>query len=286
MSTHYDTLGIPQTASPDEITRAFRAKAKQFHPDHNPGQEDQFKRINEAYQTLRDPTKRAQYDWTRGLGSQKRARKRSRSRVGFDAGVDYGNFADSFFQGFKPPRSKDFFKGDSVTDLFLTLEEAHLGVKKEVSVFIQDQASRGLGTRKSFTVTVPPGTLDETTLRLAGQGGRSFSFDSGWRDADVLIRIKLKPDPRFRLEKADLHLILRVSPSEAALGSKKSIDTLDGILLLTVPPGIQGGHKLRLRGKGIGGKGDLFVEIRIKIPKDLSEEQQDLYKRLADLESQ
>jgi curved DNA-binding protein len=290
---YYEALGVPRDASADDIRRAYRNLARRLHPDVNkePGAEDRFKAISEAYEVLRDPEKRARYD---RLGANWRAGPQppggGSAENGFDRGsgfrdvrVDFGSggfddiFDDLFggrtgragrggFEGFS------FRGGDQEAELELTLEEAAAGGRRQLS----------LGDGREFEVEIPPGARDGQRIRLSGQGSPGAG---GGEPGDLFLRVRLKPHPRFRVQGRDLSVDLAVSPWEAALGADVSVPTLDGSARVKVPAGSSSGRRLRLRGQGLpgggGSAGDLYAVVMIHVPKKLTRRERELFKQLA-----
>jgi curved DNA-binding protein len=290
---YYEALDVPRDASTEDIRAAYRKLARKYHPDVNkePGAEDRFKEISEAYEVLRDPEKRERYD---RLGANWKAGQDVSGDSGFggfrtepggfgDVRVDFGGgeFSD-FFDGLFGSRRRagrgagfDGFAmrgGDQEAVLELSLEEAAAGGRRKIS----------LGDGRDYEVNVPPGVRDGQRIRLAGEGGRGVGDGPS---GDLFLRVRLKPHPRFRVDGRDLHLDLPVAPWEAALGATVEVPTLTGTARTRVPPGSSSGRKLRLRGQGMpgprGGHGDLYATVRIEVPKKLSDEERELFERLA-----
>jgi curved DNA-binding protein len=290
---YYEALGVPRDASADDIRRAYRNLARRLHPDVNkePGAEDRFKAISEAYEVLRDPEKRARYD---SLGANWRAGPQppggGSAENGFDPSsgfrdvrVDFGSggFGDIFedlfggrtgragrggFEGFS------FRGGDQEAELELTLEEAAAGGRRRLS----------LADGRELEVEIPPGVRDGQRIRLAGQGSPGAGEgESG----DLFLRVRLKPHRRFRVQGRDLYVDLAVSPWEAALGADISVPTLDGSARVKVPAGSSSGRRLRLRGQGLpgggGSAGDLYAVVMIHVPKKLTRRERELFEQLA-----
>jgi curved DNA-binding protein len=303
---YYDALGVPRDASADDIRSAYRKLARQYHPDVNkePEAEDRFKQISEAYEVLRDEDKRRRYD---RLGANWRAGQDVSGAPGFeeafrnggagvggrgfgDVRVDFGdgNFGDS---GFSDLFESLFSRGgrgggdagpgfggfsmrgsDQEAVLELSLEEAARGGRRQLS----------FGDGRSFEVEIPRGVRDGQVVRLAGQGSDGMG---GGASGDLLLRIRLRPHPRFRVEGRDLYVDLPVSPWEAALGATVPVPTLDGEAKVTVPGGSSGGRRLRLRGQGLpapdgGTAGNLYAVIQIKVPAKLTKAERELFEKL------
>ena len=291
---YYEALEVPRDASEDEVRQAYRRLARRYHPDVNkePGAEDRFKQISEAYEVLRDPEKRERYD---RLGANWRAGQDVSGAAGFGDGFDAGNgfgdarvefgggdfsdFFESFFDRPRRPAGRAGFEGFSMRGgdheavLDLGLEEAARGGKRWLS----------LGDGRSVEVDIPRGVRDGQRIRVAGHGSAGVG---GGPSGDLFLRIRLRPHPRFRVDGADLYVDLPVSPWEAALGAEVPVPTLDGNARVKVPPGSSSGRKLRLRGQGMPGSGgtpagDLYAVVTIAVPKKLTRKERDLFERLA-----
>jgi curved DNA-binding protein len=296
---YYETLGVPRDASNEDIRRAYRKLAREYHPDVNkdPGAEDRFKEVSEAHAVLSDPEKRAQYD---RLGPNWRAGQDVSDASGFggfrpgDAGgggfddvrVEFGEggFSDFFEdlfgggrRGGAGTRSRGGFSrrgGDHEAELELSLEEAARGGRRTVA----------FADGREYEVNVPPGVRDGQRIRLAGEGGQGTG---GGPAGDLYLRVRIRPHPRFRLEGDDLHTDAQVTPWEAALGATVEVRTLDGRAQVKVPAGSSCGRRLRLRGQGMprprGGQGDLYAEVRIMVPRTLSDAEREAFEHLAEV---
>jgi len=307
----YQTLGVPRNASQDEIQRAYRQLARTYHPDinHDPGAEDRFKEVSEAYDVLSDPQTRRRYDafgrdfrqvpedvdpetWRRSQAGARagagRGGGRTRSSAGtggfdFNSGgdIDIDDLLGGIFGGrgggFGSRRGFGPIPGaDTEAEIELTVEEAYHGGRRSITL------TGGDGTRRSFDVTIPPGVTDGQRIRLAGQGGRG---SDGARNGDLYLIVRIAPHPRYRLEGRDLHVELRLAPWEAALGTSVALDTPGGEIKVKVPGGTSSGRRIRLRGRGLpnpkGKAGDLFAEARIMVPPKLSRAERRLFEQLA-----
>jgi curved DNA-binding protein len=298
---HYEALGVPRNASEEDIRRAYRRLARENHPDVNkdPGAEERFKEVSAAYDVLRDPEKRAEYDrfGRAGPGGRGAAGGGPRTRAGtsgfggfegfgdggdvrveFGDGADFGDIferafgrrggGDPFggFGGFGGPGGRG---GDLEATLELSLEEAARGGHRRISLDGRD-----------YEVDIPAGVRDGQRIRLRGEGGEG---PGGGPPGDLFLRVRLRPHPRFRVEGDDLHTDLPVTPWEAALGAEVSIATLDGRARVRVPPGSSSGRRLRLRGEGLGAGGDLYATVMIEVPRQLTPQERELFERLRDV---
>jgi curved DNA-binding protein len=285
---YYEVLGVPRDASADEIRRAYRKLARQYHPDinHESDAEERFKEVGEAYEVLNDPEKRERYD---RLGDPRSAGA---------AGPDMADFEDVFGRaGFGPDVRVEFGEGgfsDFFESLFgqgagtadggplrgrdreavldLSLEEALEGGRRRLA----------LDSDESFEVNIPAAVREGQRIRIAGKGAAGRG---GGPPGDLYLLVHLRPHRRFRREGDDLQVDLRVTPWEAALGATVPVPTLSGTAQVKVPPGSSSGRRLRLRGRGLptrdGGRGNLYATVEVAVPKDLSDEQRDLFEKLA-----
>jgi curved DNA-binding protein len=296
---YYETLGVPRDASSEDIRRSYRRLAREFHPDVNkdPGAEDRFKEVSEAYEVLRDDEKRRRYD---RLGSNWKSGQDVSGASGFegfqgfggfgngsqgDVRVDFGggdvsDFFEQIFGGRTrgAGRAASGFGGfraqgsDAEAELELTLEEAARGGSRKIS----------LADGRDYEVTIPAGVRDGQRIRLSGEGSTG---QGGGPAGDLYLRVRLKPHPRFDVRGRDLYVDLPVAPWEAALGATVAVHTLEGSARVKVPPGSSSGRKLRLRGQGLpgrrGAQGDLYAEVLIDVPKKLTKDERRLFEELA-----
>lgn len=289
---YYEVLGVPRTATADDIKKAYRKLARKYHPDVNPGDnsaEEKFKQIGEAYNVLSDPEKRKRYDQ---LGENWKAGADFTAPPGWEGGrVEFGDFSDLFGSGRGAGGFSDFFetlfggrggrrtgagfamRGQDVeAAIELSLEEAHHGTIRTITLQTTAVCStcNGSGMRenqpcptcrgarvvtrpKTLDVTIPAGVRHGSVIRLAGQG------EAGTGNApagDLLLHVQLRPHPLFRvLDEGDVEVELPVAPWEAALGAKVRVPTIEGAVDMTIPAGAQGGQRLRLRGQGVQRRG-------------------------------
>ncbi|MCW2704600.1 MAG: chaperone DnaJ domain protein [Blastococcus sp.] len=308
---YYDVLGVSRDASPEELQQAYRRLARANHPDINkdPGAEERFKEINEAYSALSDPELRKKYDrfgedyrrvpedWEErvgaGAGSARGRSARGRTASwpgGGDAGGGAG-FGGGFGGGFEGVDIEDLLGGmfggrgrgragpvagaDQEAELPLTVEEAYRGGRRQITL-------NGPDGPRTYTVNIPPGVTDGRRIRLAGEGGRGLgNGDAG----DLYLVVRLQPHPRYRVEGKDITVDLPLSPWEAALGATVPVLTPGGETKVTVPAGSSTGRRLRLRGEGMpaprGKPGDLHAVIKIMVPRRLTDRERELFSELA-----
>jgi curved DNA-binding protein len=305
---YYDVLGIKKTASEEEIKKAYRALAMKYHPDRNPGNkkeaEERFKEINEAYAVLSDKDKRRQYDQFGPSGFSQRYSQEDIFR-GFDLNdvlssifrqarsggrTRPGGFEDIFgFRGRQAPDFGDVFseegyqsqgphtqKGQDVnSEMNLSFEEAARGTERKVR-FPQN------GKVEEVTVKVPAGIETGKKLRLAGKGMRG---PGGSPPGDLYLKVNVADHPIFKKEGSDIVLDKEIKISEAILGTTIEVPTLEGSKSIKVPAGTQSNSRIRLKGFGLprlqgGGKGDEYVRILIRYPKNLNDRQKKLIEEL------
>jgi curved DNA-binding protein len=305
----YQILGVSRDASQQDIQRAYRKLARQYHPDVNsdPAAAERFKDASEAYDVLSDPKTRSRYDafgpdfrqvpedmdpqtWRRmQAGARAGARAGAGARggragpggpgFGYAAGGDIdidelfgGLFGGRAGRGWGPVPG-----ADQTTDIQLTVEEAYHGTHRTIRLAGED------GTR-TVDVTIPRGVTDGQRIRVAGQGGRG---SDGARSGDLYLVARIAPHRLYRLDGRDLHVELRLTPWEAALGASIAVPTPDGEANVKVPPGTSCGRRLRLRGRGLpnpkGEPGDLFAEAKIMVPPRPTDAERDLFERLAEV---
>ncbi len=316
---YYDILGLPRTASADDIKRAYRKLAKKYHPDRNPQDktaESRFKEVQTAYEVLHDPQKRQQYDtfgqagpeagqpgwrsapsgehvytWRSGGGPDIPVENLEDLFQVFAGGAGPGGNRGSVFEQFfrEGPRAGRRQRRRSAPQ---PAEEPGRDLEHPVSLTF-DQAIHGTtldlrvsegqgGNSQTVSVKIPPGVADGQRIRVRGQGHRGGPVSS---PGDLYIVCRVEPHRYFRRAGNDIYLDLPVSLTEAALGAKIEIPTLDGRTVLTVPPGTPSGAKLRLKERGVKppGKqprGDLYALVRIVPPRSLTARQRELLEEL------
>jgi len=312
---YYKVLGVERTASADAIRKAYRRLAHKYHPDvsKEPNAEARFKEMQEAYEVLKDPEKRAAYDqlgsqWKAGeqfrpppdwgsgfeFSGDGRARAgRSRGRGagprGFGAGEDGGlgeqdfsEFFSSLFGGGSPFAAEGRRPGrDHHARIEIDLEEAFRGTTRMLELKRPELKRDGTPELRNHTVrvTIPPGVTAGQLIRLAGQGEPASGRGSA---GDLYLETHIRPHRLFQLDGRDVTLTLPVAPWEAALGASVTVPTLGGPVEVQIPPGSQSGQKLRLRGRGLPGKpaGDQFVQLKVVLPPGTSPEAKALYEEM------
>ena len=286
---YYETLGLEAGAGEAEIKGAYRRLARKYHPDvsKEPGAEEKFKAVNEAYEALRDPQKRAAYDQLRARGYRPgdEVQPPPGGFGGGPGGVDFdeifagggagGGFSDFFEQMFGRGRAGWFNggaqlgRGDARAKLAVSLESVYAGLPARIAV----------GNR-TLDVRIPKGIKPGQIIRLGGQG----SITREGRRGDLLLEIEYAAHPQFEVDGRNIIHVLPVAPWEAALGATVSVPTLGGPVELKIPPQSESGRKLRLRGRGLPGTspGDQIVELEILSPKPHTETQRAAYEAMRD----
>jgi len=298
----YQTLGVSQNATKDEIKKAHRKLALKYHPDKNPDDEvarEKFKRVQEAYDVLSNEEKRAAYDRYGADFEKIRNTGYHPGAAGFDGldleqifgggrgGAQFEGFSDFFEQmmggggGGRARRGANHRGGGRQTappsrganlrhELEIPLQTAVLGGKTEFYL-----------NNDKLSVTIPPGVETGSKIRLRERGQPS---PTGGPSGDLILLIKVSNHPHFKRVGRNLELVLPVTLAEAALGAKVDVPTPAGTVALTVPPGSSSGRRLRLKGQGVknrdGSSGDLIVVLQIQIPETLDDESKELIKQL------
>ena len=293
---YYEALGVSRTASTEELQRAYRKLARQYHPDVNrdPAAEERFKEISEAYSALSDPDTRQRYDRfgpdfrqipegyeayadaarARGRGSPSGSGSRVwvDSEVGGFGGVDFDDLLSGLFgsRGAAGPIPG----ADQEAELELSVEEAYRGGTRRITL-------SGAGEPASFEVTIPPGVTDGQRIRLSGKGGQGAG---GGASGDLYLMVRIAPHPRYRVTGRDISVDLPLAPWEAALGASVPVPTPGGEAKVRVPAGSSTGRRLRLRGEGMpnprGTPGDLYAEVKIMVPRKVTPRERELFEAL------
>ncbi|MCC4592053.1 DnaJ domain-containing protein [Xanthomonas campestris pv. cannae] len=283
---YYATLGVEPSAGDAEIKTAYRRLARKYHPDvsKEPGAEEKFKAINEAYEALRDPPKRAAYDQLRAQGyrpgEEFHAPPNYGGGQGFDfeevfgnggAGGGFSDFFESLFArqqrarqgGAGPGPGPGAPRGDTRAKLAVPLEAVYAGDSVRITI-----------NGKQLDVRVPKGVRPGQVIRLSGQGNGG---------SNLLLEIEYAAHPQFEVDGRNILYTLQVTPWQAALGTSISVPTLGGAVELKIPPESDAGRKLRLRGRGLPGTppGDQIVELEVLAPAPETEAQRKAYRGLA-----
>ena len=308
---YYEILGVPRTAKEEEIKKSYRKLARKYHPDLNPNNkqsEEKFKEISEAYEVLGDPEKRQKYDqlganWKAGAdftpppnwggaggGYQGPINMEDLfGRANQQRGNAFSDFFEALFGGMGAMGGMGGMSGmgdaeagrrtragtrptratESETELALSLEDMHRGTTRKLTVRLGN-------AEKTIDIRIPPGARDDSKIRIPGGGPNG---------ADLYVRLRQQPHPKFTVNGDDSEVEVAITPWEAALGATIEVPTLDGKADIRVPPGIHSGQRLRLRGQGLnvrgGGRGDHFARLKIVVPRELTEAEKKLFQELA-----
>ena len=310
---YYQILGVQRAASADEVKTAYRRLARKYHPDvsKEADAEARFKEVQEAYEVLKDPEKRAAYDqlgsewksgqqfrpppeWGSGFefggGAPRSGRRTGRARAGHASGGDgeafagegFSDFFSSLFGGGSPFGGAERHGGrDHHARIDIDLEQAFHGTTSTLELKRPEVKSDGTLELRTHTVrvTIPPGVTEGQLIRLAGQGEGA---GEGGRAGDLYLEAHILPHRLYQLDGRDVTVTLPVAPWEAALGASVKVPTLGGPVEMHIPPGAQSGQKLRLRGRGFPGKtpGDQYVQLKIVLPPASSAEAKALYEEM------
>jgi curved DNA-binding protein len=286
---YYQTLGVDRGATADDIKKAYRKLVRKFHPDVSKHEDAdaKTKEINEAYGVLGDAEKRAAYD---ALGRGHHAGEQFRPPPDWSEQFDFAGagaddfFADLFAQAGRGRRGGGFqMRGDDIhATITIDLADAYRGVTRTVTLRVPKSDGTGRATmqEKTLSVNIPRGVTPGQQLRLAGQGHEGHG---GAGPGDLYLEIAFAPDPRYRVEGANVYENVPVTPWEAALGGEVSVPTPSGTVEVTIPAGSQSGRKLRLKGKGIPAAvpGDLYLILDVVLPPANSDKARAVYQAMA-----
>ncbi|MBW0001592.1 MAG: J domain-containing protein [Verrucomicrobia bacterium] len=312
---YYATLGVSRDASEEDIKKAFRKLARQYHPDvaqDKKTAEEKFKEINEAYEVLGDPEKRKKYDelgarWQEGPGYEPPPGRQGGAWTSpdgtqtqefhfdgtgfsdffeqfFGRGGRYGGFEEAFHRGRGGGAEADFAQhgADIEGDLLVTLDEVLHGSSRTISLQRVDPRT-GEGQTETIRVRIPHGVHDGQSIRVRGKGGQG---SGGGESGDLYLRVRLAAHPDFRVRGSDLYYDLDLAPWEGVLGSSVTVPTLGGgQAKLRIPPGTNQGKQFRLRGQGLprgrdGQRGDLYAVVVVQLPQHVSNEERALWEQL------
>ena len=306
---YYQILGVERGATPEQIKTAYRRLARKFHPDvsKEPNAEARFKEMQEAYEVLRDPEKRAAYDqlgseWKSGqqfrpppdwgsgfeFSGRPRASGGARARGGGEEELsreDFSDFFSSLFGGGSPfsARGARAARGgrDHHARLDVDLEEAFGGTTRTLELKRPEMKPDGSVQLEAHTVrvTIPAGVTEGQLIRLAGQGEPAAH---GGAAGDLYLEVHIRAHRQFQLDARDVTVTFAVAPWEAALGASVTVPTLGGAVAMHVPAGSQSGQKLRLRGRGLPGTppGDQYVQLKVVLPPADSPQARALYEEM------
>lgn len=286
---YYKILGLDTNkVSLDEIKIAFREQAKKYHPDvnrQNKKAEERFKDINEAYKILSEASSKRKYDrqWNARVGKKKKVAQKKESRNNNNSIISefktilFGKQNEIIQE--KKVYKKIPIKGENVeTEINVKLEDAYFGWEKKISLRTVK------GKLVTFNVKIPSGIRNGEKIRLAGQGKAGVN---GGKNGDLFIKINILNNKKFKLDGCDVITDLYITPWEAALGKKVTVDSLEEPVSVYVTPGIQSGEQLRIAKKGYrdgqGGRGDLVANIKTVVPKELTKEEKELFQKLKEI---
>jgi curved DNA-binding protein len=291
---YYAILGLPKTASAEDIKKAYRKLARQYHPDLNPDNKEahkKFQQINEANEVLSDPDKRKKYDqygkdWKHADQFEQARAQRQQGGGGFQGGGfegdfgggDFSDFFESLFGGMgsRSQKTNRKFRGQDI--------EASLQLKLSDVYTTHQQTFKING--KNLRITIPAGAEDGQKIKLSGQG---HAGSNGGPNGDLYIQFQIVNDTKFKRTGNDLHTTASIDLYTAVLGGELTLDTMSGKIKIKVTEGTQNGTKIRLKGKGFpvykkdGEFGDLIVTFHVIIPTNLKEEQKELFRKLSSM---
>jgi curved DNA-binding protein len=295
---YYEIMGLKRDATQDEVKRAYRKLARKYHPDVSkaPDAEQEFKILGEAYEVLKDPEKRAAYDQ---LGSNWKAGQEFRPPPGWDEGFEYsgggftGGGASAFSDFFETLFGRGFEMGrggrtgfhnrgeDHHARILIDVEDAYHGAARTISLQTPELDTRRhvLTRERTLNVRIPKGIREGQQIRLTGQGSPGLT---GGHPGDLYLKVEFRPHRLYRIEGRYLYLDLPVAPWEAALGARVKAPTPTGVVDLQIPAGSASGRRLRLKGRGIPGDppGDIFVVLKISLPRAGSEREKAFYRKM------
>jgi curved DNA-binding protein len=295
----------PDINKSSDAEEKFKRIGEAYEVLRDPEKRKRYDALGDNWQAGQDFTPPPGWDFFDfGTGTRRGARSGGRSRDGYSFRI-FDGFGESPFSGFSdffetlfgggmgfgggdaagqsPSRARTLRGQDQEAELTITLEEAYRGTKRNVTLESVEAASgRSTGETKTLEIKITPGTTDGQRLRLRGQGGPA---PGGGEAGDLYLRVRIAPHGIFRLNGSDLELDAPVTPWEAALGARIEVPIIGGKASVKLQPGTRSGQRLRLRGKGFpkkgGGHGDLYVRIRIEVPKSLSARERQLFEELA-----
>lgn len=283
---YYKILGLDTNkVSNEKIKIAFREQAKKYHPDVNKqmkNAEERFKDINQAYKILSESVTRRKYDrqWNARVGRKKKAEQKQESKNNSNNIIT--EFKTMFFgQNNRNETQEKIYKkipikGENIeTEINIQLEDAYFGLEKKISLRTVN------GKMKNFNIKIPSGIRSGEKIRLIGQGKNGIN---GGKNGDLFIKININNNKKFKLDGCDIITDLYVTPWEAALGKQVNVDSLEEPISIQIKPGTQSGERLVISQKGYrdgqGGRGDLVAIVKTIVPKNLTEEEKELFEKL------
>lgn len=283
---YYKILGLEKSKiNLQELKIAYRDAAKKYHPDVNVGDklaEERFKDITEAYKILSNPSSKRKYDriWNRNVGKNIDRDSEENKKVD----IKFSDFFNMFFGNSENNKNivknkKEFYNGENIeTQIDLSIEETFYGCNKKISL-------KTIGGKlKTFDVKIPAGIRNNEKIRLIGQGKKGVN---GGKNGDLFIKVNIEDSKKLKLRGINLYTDLCLTPWEAALGTKAKINSIDDVASVYIPQGIASGEKVRIQGKGYkdgkGGRGDLIAEVKIMVPKHITDKEKKLYTKLSEI---
>ena len=280
---YYKIMGVNENASEKDIKMAYRKLARKYHPDisKEPDAEEHFKEMGEAYETLRDPVKKAEYDNYRknkdfNQKTQHAQWHPEEAEQYYSTHLNEDLFETLF--GHTRYRQQPMSGQDYHGKINISLEEAYRGTEKNIQVPIEQDSQVNMQTLK---VKIPSGVKSGQQIRLSGQGAQGIQ---GGPRGDIYLTVQVEKHPLFDVINNDIYLTLPITPWEAALGTTVLIPTLGGKIDLKIPHGSQGGQKLRLKNRGLPGTtaGHQYILLKIITPPPTTEAATELYKKMAE----
>jgi len=284
---YYKILGLESPkATIDDIKTAYREQAKKYHPDVNVGNknaEERFKDINEAYKTLTNQSTKRKYDrmWNAHIGRRKNKAKQNKEQkttrqellsvlFGLNTKKEETDSENS------KRKQKTPQQGENVeTEIQISVIEGFFGLTKSISLRTVE------GKMKTFKVTIPAGIRNGEKIKLMGQGRPG---KNGGKNGDLLIKINMSEDKKYKLVGSDIYTTVNICPWEAVLGTKINVDAIDETIGVFIPQGIQTDEEIQIPDKGYrdskGGRGKFIIRVRIMISKNISEKEKELYKEI------
>lgn len=285
---YYTILGLnTNRVSVDEIKNAFREQAKKYHPDvnrENKFAEERFKDINEAYKVLSGSNTKRKYDriWNSKVARKRQANskttRKEKSTINEMFNMFFGSNQEN--EDISPRKTKKGpVKGENIeTEISIDLEDAYFGTEKKITLRTVN------GKMKTFSIKVPSGIRNGEKIRLLGQGKPG---QNGGKNGDLFIKININNTKKFKINGYDLETDLYITPWEAALGKRLNISSIEENISIFVPAGTGSGQIVKIPGKGYkdgkGGRGDLVAQVKIVVPKELTEKERDLFQQLNEI---